>query len=114
MADGTGTTAYTYRPLGQLGALAIATIDGPLTGQTDLITYTYDALGRGKTKNIGPLGSENLVTLNYDNLGRMTTNANNLGSFGYSYVGVTGRLDRRMFPRTMPSIFRRCSVHQHP
>ncbi len=30
MTDGTGTTAYTYRPLGQLSALASATIDGPL------------------------------------------------------------------------------------
>ncbi len=105
MTDGTGTTAYTYRPLGQLGALAIATIDGPLAGQTDLITYTYDELGRGKTRNIGPLGTENLVTLNYDNLGRMSSTVNNLGSFGYSYVGATDRLDYVNFPNGQKTSF---------
>ncbi|MFN5868296.1 MAG: hypothetical protein ACK46A_03085 [Akkermansiaceae bacterium] len=30
MSDGTGSTSYTYHPVGQPGALMPATIDGPL------------------------------------------------------------------------------------
>jgi hypothetical protein len=30
MNDGTGSTSYTYHPVGQPGALMPATIDGPL------------------------------------------------------------------------------------
>ncbi len=36
-------------------------------------TYTYEALGRLKTSNIGSLGTENRVTRNFDNLGRLQT-----------------------------------------
>jgi YD repeat-containing protein len=30
MTDGTGTTTFTYRAVGTAGALALATVDGPL------------------------------------------------------------------------------------
>jgi YD repeat-containing protein len=44
MLDGTGTTAYTYHATGQFGAGQLATVDGPLAN--DVISYTYDELGR--------------------------------------------------------------------
>lgn len=42
MVDGTGTTSYTYKAPGQLGAGGVATIDGPLSH--DVLAYTYDEL----------------------------------------------------------------------
>jgi hypothetical protein len=44
MTDGIGTTSYTHRPVGQLGAGALASVDGPLVDDT--LTYGYDELGR--------------------------------------------------------------------
>jgi RHS repeat-associated protein len=98
MSDGIGTTSYNYHPPGQNGALQVHTEDGPLTGDTDKITYTYDDLGRLKTRNIGPLGSENLVTLHYDGLGRLDDLTDTLGLFDYAYVGESSRLDYVSYP----------------
>ncbi len=50
MTDGTGTTSYTYHPAGQPRRGQVATVDGPLTN--DIISYTYDALGRVVTRAI--------------------------------------------------------------
>ncbi len=72
---------------------------------TDLITYTHDHLGRGKTRNIGPLGTENLVTLNYDNLGRLQSTINNLGTFSHSYIGDTQRTDSINYPNGQKTSF---------
>jgi YD repeat-containing protein len=61
MVDGVGTSTYSYYPIAVLGALKLNTLDGPSTDPeplTDLITYTYDELGRVKTRNIGPNGDE--------------------------------------------------------
>ena len=55
--------------------MALSQIPEPLT---DLITYTYDELGRVKTRNIGPNGNENKITWGYDALGRTTSEINNL------------------------------------
>jgi len=51
MADGTGTTSYTYHPVGQLGAGQVGTVDGPLT--SDVISYSYDPLGRVGGRSTG-------------------------------------------------------------
>jgi len=104
MTDGTGLTSLIYHPIDQIGAMMPATIDGPLLGQTDLISDTYDNLGRRKTRNIGPLGTENLVTLGYDDLGRLTSTINNLGTFGYFYVVATERMDFINLPNWKGSV----------
>jgi RHS repeat-associated protein len=89
ITDGTGTTTYFYRPITNppgLGAGQLATIDGPLAN--DLVSYTYDEVGRALSRSIN--GAETSVT--YDALGRITTAASDLGSFNYGYGGVTRRL----------------------
>ncbi|MFN5639674.1 MAG: hypothetical protein ACK5AA_09040 [Akkermansiaceae bacterium] len=66
MSDGTGSTSYTYHPVGQPGALMPATIDGPLAN--DIIAFSYDAQSRLKTHSIH--GSANTTSIDaYDNLG---------------------------------------------
>jgi RHS repeat-associated protein len=85
--DGTGTTNYAYYAVGVLGAGQLQTIDGPLA--TDTITYGYDELRRGASKQIG--GTSRTETQQFDALGRLTQITNPLGNFTYSYDGVTGR-----------------------
>ena len=105
MTDGTGVTAFVFYPTGVIGALMPKTLDGPLGGTTDLITYTYDVLGRLKTSNIGPLGTENLVTRNFDNLGRIQSIINPLGTFSHFYVGDTERPDYITYPNGQKTSF---------
>ncbi len=102
MTDGTGVTAYDYYPAGVLGALMPKTVDGPLTGSTDLITFTYDALGRLQTNTIG---TGNLVTLNFDSLSRLQSIINPLGTFSHSYVGDTHRTDHMDYPNGQRTSF---------
>ena len=110
VSDATGLTFFDYYPVGQQGAMQLKTVDGPITGTGDLITYAYDELGRKKTRNIGATGTENLITLGYDSLSRvtsaaMTSPAGNFGNFGYSYVGATGRLDYVNLPNGQKTSF---------
>ena len=109
MTDGTGITAFDFYPTGVLGALMLKTLDGPLAGTTDLITYTYDVLGRMKTNNIGPLGTENLTTRNFDDLNRIESITNPLcptgTSFGHFYVGDTERPDYINYPNGQKTSF---------
>ena len=65
MVDGTGTTAYAYKPAGGVGAGQVASVDGPLSNDT--ITYDYDELGRVVTRAIN--GSANTVAWAFDALG---------------------------------------------
>ena len=73
MADGTGTTTYTYYPVvaspapPQLGATQLSSIDGPLSN--DPITYNYDELGRVLSRAINSVASSQT----YDALGRVST-----------------------------------------
>ena len=92
MVDGTGTTTYTYKAAGSLGAMQVASVDGPLTNDT--ITYDYDELGRPVGRAINSVG----LTLAYDALGRLSSETNPLGMFGYTYVGATGRVATRTYP----------------
>ncbi|MFN5869359.1 MAG: RHS repeat-associated core domain-containing protein, partial [Akkermansiaceae bacterium] len=92
MSDGTGSTSYTYHPVGQPGALMPATVDGPLAN--DIIAFSYDAQSRLKTHSIH--GSANTTSIDaYDNLGRITQLTNPLGTFQHTYDPVN------LLPKTL-------------
>jgi YD repeat-containing protein len=99
MVDGTGTTLYTYNPAGALGAGQVGGVDGPLTDDT--ITYSYDELGRVTSRAINGVATTQV----YDALGRVTSETNVLGTFGYTYVGVTGRLNTATYPNGQTSSY---------
>lgn len=94
MTDAAGTTTYTYHPVGapSLGAARLASADGPLSN--DVITYSYDELGRVVGRAINGVS----LSWSYDALGRISGETNALGSFGYSYDGVTDRLLSLAYP----------------
>jgi len=97
MIDGSGTTIYGYNPVTAppaLGAGRLASIDGALP--TDTITFTYDQLGRVTNRSIN--GAANSETWTFDSLGRVSTDANKLGAFNYSYINVTNRLSTLTYP----------------
>ena len=97
--DGTGTTTYTYKSPGQLGAGQVATIDGPLSNDT--IVYTYDVLGRATDRAINSVSR----AVTYDALGRVTDETNPLGSFAFTYVDETRRLDTVTYPNDQTSTY---------
>ncbi len=97
MSDGTGVTTYTYHAVGELGASQIASVDGPLTDDT--ITYSYDELGRVTSRAIDGVQ----VAWVFDALGRVTSETNVLGTFGYTYDGVTTRLASVSYPNGQTS-----------
>jgi YD repeat-containing protein len=99
MVDGIGTTTYAYRPPGQLGAGQVASVDGPLVDDT--IAYAYDELGRVTTRAI--TGAANTVTWTFDALGRVTSEGNVLGTFTYTYHGVTNRLATVTYRQRQPA-----------
>jgi len=97
MTDGTGPTSYGYNPVtGSLttGAGRRASVNGPL--DNDTITYGYDELGRGQTRSIN--GPANTASAQFDSIGRVQTVTNLLGTFNYSYVNSTSRLDHVDYP----------------
>jgi RHS repeat-associated protein len=104
MVDGTGTTSYAYHPVGTspaLGALRLATVDGPLTNDT--ISYEYDELGRVTERAIN--GAANTVTWTFDALGRTTSETNALGIFIYTYDGPTRRVATVTYPNSQTSTY---------
>jgi RHS repeat-associated protein len=90
MADGTGTTQYTYVAAGTLGALQLQTEASPLASST--ISYLYDDLGRLASRTVQGAGAE---AFTYDAIGRLTTHTNDLGAFTLSYLGQTGQITSR-------------------
>ena len=95
MADGTGTTLFSYNPVTgtpTFGAGALASVDGPLPNDT--ITYTYDELGRSVSIAINGVASR----MTYDAAGRLISETNALGNFTYAYDGVSARLLTNVFP----------------
>jgi RHS repeat-associated protein len=97
MVDGSGTTTYGYNPIAippVLGAGQLASIDGPLTN--DIITFTYDQLGRVTNRSIN--GTSNSAAWSFDSLGRVSATTNKLGIFNYGYVNVTDRLGSMTYP----------------
>ncbi len=89
MTDGLGTTNYAYTAIGTNGALKLASIDGPFAN--DVISLTYDALGRINGRNITG-GNE---TFGYDAINRLTTHGTPLGSFTNTYLGQTDQITGR-------------------
>jgi RHS repeat-associated protein len=93
--DGTGTTTYAYNPVTTppaLGAGRLVSVDGPLTN--DLISYTYDEVGRTVGQAINGVAS----SWTLDALGRMATTTNPLGTFTYNYAGITARVASVDYP----------------
>lgn len=95
MTDGTGTTNYSYEPVGSLGALKLAQEESALPNSA--IAYTHDALGRAVSRNVAGAGAE---TFGYDSIGRLTSHTSDLGSFTLSYLGQTGQIATRAPART--------------
>jgi RHS repeat-associated protein len=101
MTDGIGTTNYTYRSIGTLGAGRISTIDGPWANDT--ITYTYDALGRVANHKIHTTNfASNFL---YDSMGRLSSYRNALGQFGFTYDGISDRVASATLPNGNHSRF---------
>jgi len=97
MTDGSGVTMYSFYPVAAsptLGANRLADVDGPLS--SDTITFKYDELGRIKGRSIN--GNSNPETWAFDSLGRVSSDTNKLGTFIYSYVNVTDRLNAVTYP----------------
>jgi RHS repeat-associated protein len=101
MQDGAGTTSYTYHPVGAPGAGQLESVDGPLAN--DVIAYEYDALGRVTTQAIN--GSVNTMTLEFDPLGRLSAEQNVLGTFTYTYEGLTPRIATITYPNGQTSSY---------
>jgi len=86
LADGSGTTRFTYYPISDspvLGAGRLATVTGPFPGL--LITFGYDQLGRRISRDINGAGWGRA----FDALGRVISETNVLGGFAYSYDGAS-------------------------
>ncbi|NWJ40971.1 MAG: hypothetical protein HXX12_08360 [Geothrix sp.] len=99
---GLGTTTYVYNPITStptLGAGRLASVTGPLANST--ITYGYDALGRVTTRGINDINE----TRTLDVLGRMSTVANPLGTFTYTFDGPTNRLQNIALPNGQSTVF---------
>lgn len=90
MTDGTGTTQYSYAPIGSLGALQLQQQSGPLASSA--IAWAYDELGRLKTQSVAGSGDE---TFDYDSIGRRVGHGSDLGSFALSYLGETSQITQR-------------------
>lgn len=89
MNDGLGTTLYTYKPVGALGALQVAQEDGPYSN--DAIAYDYDALGRLTRRSINGQAQTNT----FDAIGRLSARTNALGYFEYDYLGQSDQVQSR-------------------
>jgi RHS repeat-associated protein len=88
MTDGTGATRYRYVPISPvptLGAGELASEKIPLPNSE--ITYGYDTLGRQVSTAIDGIA----LTLTLDAAGRVTSAANALGMFNYTYDGSSFR-----------------------
>jgi RHS repeat-associated protein len=90
MTDGTGTTQYSYVPVGTLGALQLQQETPPLANSA--IAYAYDALGRVGSRSVTGAGTE---SFQYDTLGRLISDSNDLGTFTLTYLGQTGQITAR-------------------
>ncbi|HEU4691006.1 MAG TPA: RHS repeat-associated core domain-containing protein, partial [Vicinamibacterales bacterium] len=109
MVDGQGTTTFTYKVVGQLGAGELATLDGPLPN--DVIAYAYDELGRATMRSIN--GSANSVTWTFDALGRKTSEITPLGEFAFTYDGLANRLATITYPSGQTTTYNYTSTVQN-
>ena len=96
VTDGTGTTTYSYVPVGQLGALQLQEESGPLPNGTT--GYKYDRLGRVVGRSVGGASPE---TFQYDKIDRLVGHTDALGSFALSYLGETHQPSQRLGPASV-------------
>jgi RHS repeat-associated protein len=99
MTDGGGMTTYGYRSVGTLGAGLVASVDGPLTGDT--VSYGYDELGRDVSLTLNGV----TTSRTFDALGRLATQVDPIGTFTYAYVGSAGRLQQLTYPNGQTSSY---------
>jgi len=90
MTDGTGTTTYSYYPVGSLGADQLQSVTSPVAGtsNTDIVTYSYDAQDRVVGMSIDGAAQ----SIGYDAASRITSESNPLDAFTYSYTDATPRV----------------------
>src|SRR5262249_35493876 len=69
-----------------------ASVDGPLSDDT--ITFGYDELGQLVSRTLNGVTS----TWSYDQQGRLTSQGDPIGTFGYTYVSNTGRVQAVSYP----------------
>jgi RHS repeat-associated protein len=93
MSDGTGTTNYSYYPIGSTGGGHVQTVASPVGTATANITYVYDNDGRTAKRSIDS-NSENYIYTNDE----LTAVSNPLGAFGYSYDPNTSNLTQITYP----------------
>ncbi len=93
MEDGTGTTSYSYYPIGSVGGGHVETVVSPVGSTTANITYTYDADGRTSNRAI----DSNSESYGYTN-DELVNVTNPLGSFGYTYDSTTSNLTQISYP----------------
>lgn len=116
MSDGVGTTDFIYHPDDGVtnGGGLIARVDGPFSDDT--LKYTYDALRRlNKREIVDDLTystSSHAVEYIYDSRSRVENVINNLGTFDYSYVGQSNRIDHMDYPNGMKTEYIYTSVSE--
>lgn len=92
MQDGNGMTALAYHPVPSAGAGRLASMDGPWANDT--ITFTYDELGRAKTRAINGVATRQT----FDPAGRVTQLTNSLGVFDLTWEVGSARLSGVHYP----------------
>jgi RHS repeat-associated protein len=100
VTDGIGTTVYTYHPPGQLGALLLESVDGPLSNDT--VSYDYDARGRVVARTLGTT----TTAWNYDNQGRLRAITDPIGTFEFKYDGASNRFAFIRYPNGQTSTYK--------
>lgn len=103
VVDGLGTNLFGYYPISTnpvLGAGLLKTVDTPLAD--DVLTYSYDALGRVQRAYIyyaSQAANSYDASFGFDALGRLTKATNNLvGVFAYNYANASDRLTSLVYP----------------
>jgi len=86
VTDGTGTTSYSYFPVGAAGAGRIATVTYPPPSHT--VAFAYDALGRPVSRSL----DGKTTSVAYDSLDRPVQITSPLGTLATTYVGATNRV----------------------
>jgi hypothetical protein len=97
--DGLGVTTYGYKAVGVLGATDVASVDGPFTGDT--VTFDYDHVGRVSGRSVNGVSASQTR----DALGRIETEVTPLGTFTYTYDGLTRRKSSLQYPNGQTAAF---------
>ena len=96
MADGTGTTSYSYYAIGSTGGGQVYTVYSPVgSSGSASVTFTYDPDSRVTGRNINGTSE----TYNYTNA-ELTGVTNPLGSFTYNYDSSSARLASVAYPNS--------------